>query len=85
MNRDAQLTAMALFGNGNGEVTFNTPSRINGRTKAALDEMVKIGAVTVEKRGKALFYKSVKEKMGCPRFDFEPPQEHECFNIVDKA
>lgn len=85
MNRDAQLTALALFRNGNGEVTFNTPSRINLRTKAALDEMVKLGALTVEKRGKALFYKSVKEKMGCPMFDFDPPKESEGFNIVDKV
>lgn len=65
-------------------MTFYTPDRINPRTKSALDEMGEAGVITVEQRGKALFYKSTKEKMGIPKIDFEPIQESESFPIVDE-
>lgn len=50
LSKDAHAVAGGLFGlmaPGRGQVTFQTPSRIHSRTRAALDELVAAGLIEV--------------------------------------
>lgn len=83
-SRDAQIVATSIFGRGNEEVTFQTPSRIAERTRVALDELVEKGAIKVTMQGCAEHYCAVSEVIGRPIRDFEIATEEEDFPLVNK-
>lgn len=80
--RDTQIIAMSLFGRGNDEAVFKTPARLTPRTKAALDELVNMGAVTFQVSGGAHVYKGNKSILGRPSIDYPSIEKHEDFPIV---
>lgn len=80
--RDTQIVAMSLFGKGTDEAIFRTPSRITPRTKAALDDLVRLGCISFQTSGNAYRYKANKTMIGRPISDYPPASESEDFPIV---
>lgn len=81
-NRDDQIIAISLFGRGNDEVIFNTPSRLSERAQRSLNNLVNKGALIFQTVGGGHKYKGNKSILGTPLRDYAPPSEAEDFNIL---